>query len=102
MSAREMLFGAVVPEETVEVGGESVTVRGLTAGGRDVIELAVRSGESFRPALLRATCYVEDGLLFSEDDDVASILAHLAEPLVNAAVRVSAMTVEEAGELEGN
>ena len=45
MSAREALFGSVLPEETVEVGGESVVVRGLTAAGRDVIEFAVRAGE---------------------------------------------------------
>jgi len=102
MSARDALFGATLPEETVEVGGESVTVRGLTTAGRDVIELAVRAGESFRPAILRATCYLDGSPLFGEDDEVSEIPAHVAEPLVNAAVRVSAMTVEETEELEGN
>lgn len=102
MSAREALFGSVLPEETVEVGGESVVVRGLTAAGRDVIEFAVRAGESFRPALLRATCHVGDEPLFTEDDDVGAIPAHIAEPLVEAAIRVSALTLAEAEELEGN
>lgn len=102
MSARDALFGATLPEETVEVGGESVTVRGLTAGGRDVIEFAVQSGDSFRPALLRATCYADNELLFGPDDDVGSIPAHIAEPLVEAAMRVSALTLGEAEELEGN
>ena len=102
MSARDALFGATLPEATVEVGGEAVTVRGLTTAGRDVIELAVRSGESFRPAILRATCSLDGSPLFGEDDEVSEIPAHVAEPLVNAAVRVSAMTVEETEELEGN
>lgn len=102
MSAREALFSGVVPEEKVKVGGESVTVRGLTTAGRDVLEAAVRAGESFRPSLLRATCFVKNKPLFDESDDVGAIPSHLAEPLVNAAIRVSAMTVEEAEELEGN
>ena len=102
MSVKAALLGASVPEETVELGGGSVTVRGLTIHGRDVLEKAMLEGQSFRPALLRAGCYVDGELLFTDDDDVGAIPAGVAEPLIDAALRVSAITPEEAEELEGN
>ena len=102
MGAREHMLAATVPTEDHEIGGETVTVSGLTTAGRDAIEAAAQAGETFRTAILRACCSVGGAQLFEADDDVGSIPADITEPLVDSALRLAAFTSEEVAELEGN
>ena len=103
MSVRDKLLAARVPEEKVKVEGGVVLVRGLTTAGRDLLSTAVQEGGSFRAALLRATCYTTKGkLLFEDGDDIDGIPSADSEPLVDAGVRVAALSTDEVDELEGN
>jgi len=101
-SARDFLFKASVPEREISVGGEVVTVRGLTTRGKDELQEAAMNGQGFRAAILRATCYLNGKPLFKADDDVGNIPSHLTEDLVNAAIELAAMTAAEVDELEKN
>lgn len=104
MGVRDAILGATVGEELVKGPCGTVLVRGLTVAGKDTLQLAVLSGESWRPAVLRACCLDPDSKepLFQPEDDIGQVPAAVTEPYVNAVVRLSAITSDEVEELEGN
>lgn len=107
-------FRAVLPTETVEVPewGGSVVVRGLSAGGRDQFELALKESREeegglsdVRARLVALTAVDDDGkLLFKEGDveDLSAISAKPMDRLFDVASRLSGMGPKDVEEMEKN
>jgi hypothetical protein len=110
MLNREQFFAAVPPPkaEDVEVPGMGVVrVRTLTAGERCKLEDASRGKgvEGFRARIVVASVVGEDGKpLFGYEDvqRLSDTPAYVLEPIVDAAVRLNAMSAADVSELEKN
>jgi hypothetical protein len=99
-----LLALATLDREEVPVPGGSVFVRVMTAGERDKMEEAFRKAGStgFRSRLIAATaCDPAGSLLFGPEHlpEVSRLPYTVAEPIVEAAIRLNRMGADEKREL---
>ena len=110
LKAKFLLLRDTIPTETVDVPGVgAVTVRGLTAAGRDEWEQRIwnakgRTLSNVRASLV-AMCVYQDGKpLFTSDDvkDIGDMPATLIDHLYDVAMRLSGMGGKDKDTIEGN
>jgi len=104
MDLHTAFFSHDLVSEIVDGPVGRVLVKSLTVDGKDRIQSAAIEGMSYRPVVLRECMYdpASGEPVFGKDEDVGKIPADVAEPYINAALRLSAVARSEVEELEGN
>ncbi len=103
---KDQIFKATHREESATIMGHEVRVRGLSVGGRDVVQGAGLAGKPWRPRAL-IDCVLDPATskpLFTAADEakLAEMPAATFEPVIDVILRLSQITADEREELQGN
>lgn len=101
---KQAFFSKALASRLVDGPAGQVLVKSLTVGGKDRVQNAAASGFSYRPIVIRECLYDPEAgkPIFGTDDKVDELPADVAEPYIEAALELSALTRAEIEELEGN